>query len=391
MPKIKSVSLEPRSGKKRHGGRWPRLVFRDEHGNRTFETLKNVTPQQAKAILARRQIQIAEGMYNLRPQSTKLSFTALMTKHLEEKERTAGKAEFRNVLNAGKKFIRIIGEMYVKDITPVVVDEFIYRLQNTNTRYGKPHSVETINSYIRHLSPAFSKLEAERRIEKNPFTGKKLKVKKVYRPRTEPFNDDELYRIDSAMQPQMPWLLFAYQFALQTGVRCEEILDARLNRIVWDARPYIWITGKGKKDRKVPLSSFIIERIEERKRIMTDSALRTALIKGSNVSRNTERNYERLKEGYLVFEVLRADSITKAFGDILRELGIMEGSMHRLRHTFGQTYLRKGGRIEDLSMILGHADVTITYKRYAHIEVEKRGVDGLTFTPPKKGNITRLG
>jgi site-specific recombinase XerD len=34
------------------------------------------------------------------------------------------------------------------------------------------------------------------------------------------------------------------------------------------------------------------------------------------------------------------------------------------RHSFATSYLHAGGRVEDLSRILGHADIVTTYRRY---------------------------
>ena len=42
---------------------------------------------------------------------------------------------------------------------------------------------------------------------------------------------------------------------------------------------------------------------------------------------------------------------------------------HRLRHTFATNYLRQGGDIVRLSMVLGHSQITTT-QRYLHLLTE---------------------
>ena len=46
---------------------------------------------------------------------------------------------------------------------------------------------------------------------------------------------------------------------------------------------------------------------------------------------------------------------------------------HRLRHTFATNYLRQGGDIVRLSMVLGHTQITTT-QRYLHLLTEDLSV-----------------
>ena len=55
---------------------------------------------------------------------------------------------------------------------------------------------------------------------------------------------------------------------------------------------------------------------------------------------------------------------------ILQEkLGLPTFGWHRLRHTFATNYLRQGGDIVRLSMVLGHTQITTT-QRYLHLLTE---------------------
>jgi site-specific recombinase XerD len=60
----------------------------------------------------------------------------------------------------------------------------------------------------------------------------------------------------------------------------------------------------------------------------------------------------------------------------LRGLHLLQGKLalspfgwHRLRHTFATNYLRHGGDIVRLSMVLGHTQITTT-QRYLHLLTE---------------------
>src|SRR6266850_2507003 len=53
----------------------------------------------------------------------------------------------------------------------------------------------------------------------------------------------------------------------------------------------------------------------------------------------------------------------------LRELGLPRSGFHLLRHTFATQYLRAGGDVVRLSIILGHSEITTTMK-YLHLLTE---------------------
>lgn len=53
-------------------------------------------------------------------------------------------------------------------------------------------------------------------------------------------------------------------------------------------------------------------------------------------------------------------------------------SLESMRHSFATSYLHAGGNVEDLSRILGHADINTTYRRYVRPNVDDlaRGMAG---------------
>jgi site-specific recombinase XerD len=54
---------------------------------------------------------------------------------------------------------------------------------------------------------------------------------------------------------------------------------------------------------------------------------------------------------------------------LLKRLGVPRSGFHRLRHTFATQYLRNGGDVVRLSIILGHSEVSTTMK-YLHLLTE---------------------
>ena len=47
---------------------------------------------------------------------------------------------------------------------------------------------------------------------------------------------------------------------------------------------------------------------------------------------------------------------------LMKRLRLPRSGCHRLRHTFATQYLRNGGEVVRLSIILGHSDVSTTMK-----------------------------
>jgi hypothetical protein len=54
---------------------------------------------------------------------------------------------------------------------------------------------------------------------------------------------------------------------------------------------------------------------------------------------------------------------------MLKRLGLPKSGFHRLRHTFATQYLKNGGDVVRLSIILGHSEISTTMK-YLHLLTE---------------------
>jgi integrase/recombinase XerD len=69
----------------------------------------------------------------------------------------------------------------------------------------------------------------------------------------------------------------------------------------------------------------------------------------------------------------------RSYYAMLRRVGLPRHGFHHLRHTFATHYLRAGGDIVRLSLILGHTEVSTTM-RYLHLLTEdlQRPHEGLS-------------
>ena len=138
---------------------------------------------------------------------------------------------------------------------------------------------------------------------------------------------------------------------LDTGCRIDELLTARVNDFDYD-NVLLTVVGKGRKQRKVPMSielrrlQFRFGQFKAKKDIRSEFMF-PSRDGGKWEHRNARRSYY-------------------AF---LRGLGLPQSGFHLLRHTFATQYLRAGGDVVRLSIILGHTEVSTTMK-YLHLLTE---------------------
>lgn len=138
-----------------------------------------------------------------------------------------------------------------------------------------------------------------------------------------------------------------------SGLRVSELVDLRLSRINLE-EGYMIITGKGNKQRLVPLSPESIRLIEEylpiRERLKIKPDSRDILFlnrRGSHMSR------------IMVFYVIR-DSAAAA--------GIQKTvSPHTLRHSFATHLLEGGANLRAIQEMLGHESIATT-EIYLHLD-----------------------
>ena len=138
---------------------------------------------------------------------------------------------------------------------------------------------------------------------------------------------------------------------LDTGCRIEEMLTARSTVFEFD-NLLLTVYGKGRKERRVPFSTelrkvlFRFGQFKEREEVRSE-----LMFPAREGGRWEQRN--ALRSHYC----------------LLKRLGLPRSGFHRLRHTFATQYLRAGGDVVRLSIILGHSEISTTMK-YLHLLTE---------------------
>jgi site-specific recombinase XerD len=81
--------------------------------------------------------------------------------------------------------------------------------------------------------------------------------------------------------------------------------------------------------------------------------------------------HERAKEGYLLFEVIRPETIKSAFRKHFRACSIFDAHFHDIRKTFTTNSLTQGYSLESMKEWLGHEDIRTTQAFYGRVEFQR--------------------
>lgn len=141
-----------------------------------------------------------------------------------------------------------------------------------------------------------------------------------------------------------------------TGLRVSELVALSLNDINLD-RNFVRTTGKGKKDRFIPLGDYASEAL---RRYLSEA--RGALLRGRSSPYCFVSRRGRL---------LSRQGFWKRLKAYARQAGLSpEVSPHHLRHSFATHLLEHGADLRAVQEMLGHANIATT-EIYTHVLKER--------------------
>ena len=148
------------------------------------------------------------------------------------------------------------------------------------------------------------------------------------------------------------------EIAYASGLRVTELVSLPTDALNLTSETLL-NSGKGGKERLVPLTSSAMNAIAAYERVRID------FLKGNNTSKFLFPS--RSKQGYLT---------RRRLGQLLKELAIQAGldptiiSPHILRHAFASHLLNRGADLRSLQKMLGHSDISTT-QIYTHVQKER--------------------
>lgn len=212
----------------------------------------------------------------------------------------------------------------------------------------------SINTYVRAVKAFYNWLIDEDQIGD---CSRKLKLIKQKREEIIPLSDDELSVLLNCFDTSDLLELRNKCLALlmvDSGLRRAETVRLRCCDVDFSHNSLL-VTGKGDKERIVPLGS------------MTAEALR------EYDDRVSDRRKKRVDSFFLdrFADPLDVNAVDLVFSKLKDVTGIQRLRCHLLRHTFATNYLLDGGDLETLRLILGHSSIAIT-QLYLHLANNQR-------------------
>lgn len=197
--------------------------------------------------------------------------------------------------------------------------------------------------------------------ERNPFDALPT-IKRKPQQAIDTFTDAEVEAL--AGLPIVDGALMALLF--DAGLRKADARNLQLRHYRADVGNLALLRGKGGKDRLVPTSQRVVRTLNE-----------LALLEGLDaddhlwysVQAGPCHSYRRRHKP------IGDRSFDRWWGRCLEEAGVRYRNPHVSRHTFATNWLRRGGRLETLSIVLGHASIRTTFDLYGHLDMTDVAAD----------------
>lgn len=246
-------------------------------------------------------------------------------------------------------FLRCLGpDLALSAVSYEAVSDYIMEL------YEKPLSRASVSSYIRNVRIFLRWVYTEYELSFDPV---KIKIPKSPKKIVHIYSDSEIRYIFSSIKTAFPWITARNRaivaLMLDSGLRQCEVCG-----LLWadidQERHIMKVTGKGSKERMVPIGDFSIHLLHEYADSCPFSDMSFVFLdrNGKQLTKNAVKLFTNRLERRLPFKL----------------------SSHKLRHNFATNYcidhVHQTGKTDvyDLSILMGHESIETTkkYEHFAH-------------------------
>lgn len=228
------------------------------------------------------------------------------------------------------------------------IQEFIYQVSKTMSERSQSRIISGLRSFFDYL--VFEDLRKDNPLEliESPKIGRKL-------PDTLSTEEiDELIESIDLSHPQGERNRCILETLYSCGLRVSELITLKLSDLYFE-EGFIRVSGKGNKQRLVPISPLTIKYI--------------------NLYQNEIRVHIPIRKGFedTLFLNRRGKQLTRAMiFTIVKQTAVKAGikkkiSPHTFRHSFATHLLENGADLRSIQQMLGHESI-ITTEIYMHLD-----------------------
>ncbi|MHB1926916.1 MAG: tyrosine-type recombinase/integrase [Leptospirillum sp.] len=320
----------------KNGSWWARFYI---DGKEVREKADNKT--QAKAIYAKRLVEVREGRYFPKAKTVKVTFRELAEEYLKyadlhHKRKGDDAPRIQTWLDA-------FGSSPAEDVKPSKVESVMAKLKE------KKMEPATIHRRLTVLKAVYNRAEREGRITKNPIRN--------VRP---PKYDNSLVRyLDKGQEKRLfdalpVGLHPIVTVALHTGCRQGELLKLEWRDVDFTQGMFVCRNTKAGDSRWIPMNSLVREVL----------------------SKLSEKEHEPTDK---IFTVGHCKSLSRSFAVAVKKAGLDPFRFHDLRHTFASRLAMNGANDRTLQTLGGWKTPRMLL-RYSHLGPShlQEAVEGLT-------------
>jgi integrase len=287
-------------------------------GKRTSTKIPLSQRSKAEKLFEKLQKKAIEGKLHLLDESKRITVEDWRDEYTQDRAHMS-----KDTVRADKTALNALIDVVGKDTPLRLVARNIPKFVNACLARGmKPGAV---NNYLRHIRAALNTAATD--AYGYLKTAPKIKLLKTPKRLHRVMSKEEIKNFFPYVKKAEFEFWRKFQFALWTGCRRSEILNARWERV---SGGMIKIIGKGNKERKIPLLPGALEAMGDTKDIGP------------------------------IFEPCHKDTLSQKFKEHAVACGIADITLHTLRHTAATYMLSKGIGIKTVQKILGHVDIRTT-------------------------------
>jgi integrase len=221
------------------------------------------------------------------------------------------------------------------------------------------YSEATLRTTVSTLTMAYDKLVEQKRLHLNPATGVRIPSKARKAEEAKAMDDETRMRFLAAAKssPYYVPLLFMLSTGLRSGELCALDVADYKDRI-FISKTWSSAANSVQLETKTASSNRTIPKPVAMDALMTNHMFKL------HHKEATAPLFQTVKSPYGRLKPTHLDDVVGRIADAIGEPWI---TPHTLRHSFASTLFRQGVKINVVSKLLGHKDVSTTYNIYIHL------------------------